>query len=151
MEDGVDTSLQAGNSLSVAHIAPKWPVETEIVFSDGRTKIGLVNQNLLVRMVLQDAIENVHVNLLFRHSFPDPDGALSNTETALLDATRARLPRTAAILDRLQSDKNYLANMSVIVSLTYHATALLTLSIAACSDPNYSRGDQRALQRYGRS
>jgi len=109
-------SAETGNSI--AHAAPKWPVETEMVFSDGRTKIGLINQNLLVRMVLQDAIENMHVNLLFHHSFPNATIALASTKAALEDAAKARLPRTAAILNRLRSDVEYLANMSVIVSLT---------------------------------
>jgi hypothetical protein len=89
-----------------------------MVFSGGRTRIGLTNQQTIVRVVLQDAIERVHAHLLFYHAFPDPSAALASTRGALVDAAKARFPGAAVIRERLQSDEEYMLNMSVIVSIT---------------------------------
>jgi len=68
----------------------------------------------MVRLVLQDAIENVHMYLVFYHAFPDASVALAKTRDALTRAARARSPGAMAIHNRLLSDEEYLLNMSVI-------------------------------------
>jgi len=151
LEYGLELLPEDGNS--VAHTAtgtvtPKWLAETDIIFSNGRTKLGLNNQQILMRAVLQDAIDNVHGNLLFQDSFPKPDAAGASTRAALVNAARSCFPHTAAIYNRLLSDEEYMANMSVIVSIAYPTIALLTFLIATGSDPYYPKGHQGALQRY---
>jgi hypothetical protein len=89
-----------------------------MVFSDGRTKICITKQQSLVRVVLQDAIENVLSLLVSIHAFPDPDAAIEFTRTALKDAAEARLPGAVAIFNRLLADEEYFLNMSVIVSIS---------------------------------
>jgi hypothetical protein len=101
-----------------------------------------MNQQTMVCLVLQDAIDHVHVYLAFRHAFPDSGVAVA--------CTRARFPGAAGIHNRLISDEEYFLNMSVIVSIRYLAMTSLTYLIAACTDSNYSKWHQGALQRYGR-
>ena len=116
---------------------PNWPPETDMVFSDGRTRIRLMNQPTIVRLVLQDAIENVHAFLLFRNAYPSPGLVVTSAKGALVNAAKARFPGAAHVHNRLVSDEEYFLNMSVIVSSTYFAMALLTCLIAPCSDPDH--------------
>jgi len=111
----------------------------------------LTGQQIMVHVVLQDAIENVHSHLVFQHAFPTAPDLVKSTRVALLDAARARSPCTAVIHERLVVDMEYLENMSIIVRITYIVMTLLTFLIAACSDPNYPEGYQGALQQYGHS
>lgn len=150
MEDGVDTSPEAGGSIApIGSVMPKWPAEIEIVFSEGRTKIGLMNQQPIVRIVLQDAIENVHAHLLIHDSYPNAAVMTQCMRGALVSAARGRFPGAAAIHNRLLIDEEYLANMSVIVSMAYRMMASLILLVATCSDPNYPKQHQGALQWCG--
>ena len=100
----------------------------------------------MVRLVLQDALENVHAFLAFRHAFPDPSVAVSNTRAALVNAAHVRFPGAAVIHSRLLSDEEYFLNMSVIVSTRYLVMTYLTFLIAASSDSNYPKWHQGALQ-----
>lgn len=111
----------AETGSGVAHTAtmmPVWSAETDIIFSVGRNRIGLMNQRPMVRLVLQDAIENVHVYLVLHHAFPDSSVVLEGARAALRKATKGRLPDSAGILNRLRFDEEYFLNMSVIVSIT---------------------------------
>jgi len=65
-----------------------------------------MNQQTMVCLVLQDAIDHVHVYLAFRHAFPDSGVAVA--------CTRARFPGAAGIHNCLISDEEYFLNMSVI-------------------------------------
>ena len=103
-----------------------WPTNTDIVSASGRTKINLLEQHPMVRVVLQDAIDIVHLDLLFIHAFPNADMANESVKKALVKAAEARLPATAAILDRLRSDSMYSAKLSRIVSVPYCIIGLLT-------------------------
>ena len=105
---------------------PKWPAETDMVFSDGRTRIRLMNQKTIVRLVIQDAIENVHAFMLFRNAYPNPALVVSSAKAALVNAATARLPGAAHVHQCLVSDEEYFLNMSVIVSYTYLAMSSLT-------------------------
>jgi hypothetical protein len=109
----------------------------------------LTSQQVMVRIVLQDAIENVHLHLVFRHAFPTAPDLVNSTRLALVDAARECSPRTAVIHERLLVDEEYLEDMSFIVSITFVAMTFLIFLIAACLDPNYPEGYQGALQQYG--
>jgi len=117
-----DVSPDAGGSIThniTTTVQPQWPANTNIVFSDGRTKILITSQQAIVHVVLQEAIENVHANLVFHHAFPDAGAALAGTRAALINAAMARFPSTADLHNRLLSDEEYMANMIVIVSIPY--------------------------------
>jgi hypothetical protein len=104
----------------------------------------------MVRHVLQDAIEYIHLYLMIHHSFPRSGAAVEGTRAALVKASRSRLPGAAGILNRILYDEEYFLNMSVIVSITSRrVVASLTFLIAACSNPNYSKWHQGALRPYG--
>ncbi|KAN0118798.1 hypothetical protein V8E52_004909 [Russula decolorans] len=92
----------------------RWPAETNMDFRDGRTRIRLMSQPTIVQLVLQDAIENMHAFLLFRHAFPDPDLVVEGAKAALTRAARARFPGAARVHERLLSDEEYILNMTVI-------------------------------------
>ena len=121
MEDGVDAP-DAGGSVThnvTTTVQPQWPANTNIIFSGGRTKIRIMSQQAIVRVVLQDAIENVHAYMVFRHGFPDAGAALAGTRAALVNAATAHFPSTAVLHNRLLSDEEYMANMVIIVSIPY--------------------------------
>jgi len=120
LEDAVDTSPVADGSATqtvTTTIVPQWPVDTDIIFSEGRTRIRLMNQKTLIRMVLQDAISNVHANLVFGHAFPDAGVAFASTRAAVVNAAMGRFPSAGTIHNCLLSDMEYLSNMIVIVSI----------------------------------
>jgi hypothetical protein len=98
-----------------------------------------MSQPTIVRLVLQDAIENMHVFLLFRHAFPDPNLVVEGAKAALTRAARAHFPGAARVHERLLSDKEYILNMTVIVSPSYLSMASLTFLIASCSDPDHPK------------
>lgn len=85
-----------------------------------------MNQSTIVRMVLQDAIENMHAFLVFRSAFPDPNLVAEGAKAALMKAARGRFPGASPVHDRLISDEEYNQNMTVIVSGTFIAMASLT-------------------------
>jgi hypothetical protein len=138
--DRDDSSPGAGSSLvHSAIMTMRWPAETNMDFRDGRTRIRLMSQPTIVRLVLQDAIENMHAFLLFRHAFPDPDLVVEGAKAALTRAARARFPGAARVHERLLSDEEYILNMTVIVSPSYLSMASLTFLIASCSDPDHPK------------
>jgi hypothetical protein len=98
-----------------------------------------MNQQGMVRFVLQDTIENVHAYLVLHYAFPNAGVTLTATRGALDAAAVARSPGAADIYNHLRSDKEYFLNMSVIVSITSLARVSLTFLIATCSDTNYSK------------
>lgn len=120
------TSPQAGSSGDHDAVTLMWPTDTDIISASGRTKLNLLEQHPMVRVVLQDAIDIVHLDLLFVHAFPNADMANGSVKKALVKAAEARLPATAAILDRLRSDSMYSAKLSRIVSVPYCMIRLLT-------------------------
>ena len=67
-------SQQGGdNTITGIHalIPPLWPADTDLVFQLGTNKIMLMTQQSLVRIVIQDGIENIHTHLISSHAFPD--------------------------------------------------------------------------------
>ena len=147
--DDLATDVASGDVAPTATAMPKWPADTDMIFSLGRNRICLTNQQSMVRLVLQDAIENVHAFLAFRHAFPDSHVVYSCTKAALVNAAHAHFPGAAVIHNRLLSDEEYFLNMGVIVSTRNLVTTYLTFLIAASSDSDHPKWYQGALQCYG--
>ncbi|KAH9987268.1 hypothetical protein BJV77DRAFT_964880 [Russula vinacea] len=87
-----------------------WPADTNIVFSPGSNKIALTCQRPLIRVVIQDAMENVRADLLFKNAYPDPAVALVMIKESLL-ASASRHPGASSIRRRLVFDEQYMTGM----------------------------------------
>ncbi|KAH9989241.1 hypothetical protein BJV77DRAFT_963983 [Russula vinacea] len=87
-----------------------WPADTNIVFSPGSNKIALTCQRPLIRVVIQDAMENVRADLLFKNAYPDPAVALVTIKESLL-ASASRHLGASSIRRRLVFDEQYMTGM----------------------------------------
>lgn len=116
---GVAAALhQRGGDATIGTPAPDmplWPADTNLVFQEGTTKILLMGQPFLLRVVIQDAMDNFHADLLSTHAFPDMTTALTVIRAALLSSSKAHFPSTLNIHARLQSDNDYVAAISRLV------------------------------------
>lgn len=99
-------------------------------------------------LILQDAIENIHLYLIICHSFSHSDAANKGTRAALIKAARGCLLGAIRILNCILYNEKYFLNISIIVSITIAVVASLIFSIATCSNPNYLKWYQKALQHY---
>ena len=63
MSSQAGASSQAGSSGNYDAITPMWTTNTDIVSASGRTKINLLEQHPMVHVILQDAIDIVHLVL----------------------------------------------------------------------------------------
>lgn len=124
-----------------------WPADTNIVFSPGSNKIALTCQRPLIRVVIQDAMENVRADLLFKNAYPDPAVALVTIKESLL-ASASRHPGASSIRRRLVFDEQYMTGMIPLVSFLTLDTTILTKLTATCSDPTLPKRSQRAVCSY---
>ena len=107
------TSLEGDDAQSIGtSVAPgsafAWPVDTDLIYIPGSRKIMLTLQMPLIRMVVQDAFENLRASLLFEHAFLDPNLTVLFIRKNLIGAARSHLPRAVHIHKRLLSDDEYL-------------------------------------------
>lgn len=93
----------------------KWPTETDIVFCQGSNKILLIAQHSDVKCVIQDAIDNLRISLLFDNAFPDAIAIPSIIEEALLTAAKHQ-QGSLAVYRRLMYDKEYMSHLKPLVS-----------------------------------
>ena len=93
-----------------------WPSDTDLVVSPGTNKVTLTIQRPLIRMILQDAFENLRVSLLFKHAFPDAVLIPTFISLALIAATKAQRTRALDIYKRLICDEGYLVQLARLVS-----------------------------------
>lgn len=116
---GVAAALnRRGGDVTVSTPAPDtplWPADTNLIFQEGTTKILLMGQPSLLRVVIQDAMDNFHADLLSSHAFPDLTTALTVIRAALLSSAKAHFPTALNIHTRLQSDNDYVAAISRLV------------------------------------
>lgn len=117
---------------------PTWPADTELQFIPGSVKITLTAQRPLVRVVIQDAMELVHADMLFNCAFPDPAVTLVAIKTSLLTAA-SRYPGAVSIYRRLMCDEWYIEKITPLVSSPTINVALLTLLIATCPDAAFPK------------
>lgn len=94
---------------------PLWPADTNLIFKEGKNKILLMNQQSLLRVVIQGAMDNFHADMLASHAFPDLTTALSVIRASLLSSAKAHFPSALNVHARLLSDNNYVATISDLV------------------------------------
>jgi hypothetical protein len=92
-----------------------WPVETDLIFVSGTTKVMLTAQRPLMRCVIHGAFDEVRVSLMFSNAFPDAVTVLSMTRDALVTVAESR-ERSSSIHQRLLNDEGYVASMIRLVS-----------------------------------
>ena len=103
-----------------------WPVDTELVFAVGSTKLTLLNQRPIVRAVIQEAIDNLRAALMFTNAFPDVCSALTLIKDCLFTAALHLKPGAMEVLDRLTRDNEYLLKITPLVSAHEFEMTLLT-------------------------
>jgi hypothetical protein len=86
--DDVGTALE-GSGATVTH--PTWPVETNLVYVTGTTKVKLSLQPQLLQIILQDAFKRVRCGLAFQHAFPNANVLPAVVRKTLVDAADARM------------------------------------------------------------
>lgn len=104
---------------------PTWPIETDLVFVAGTTKVKLSIQHRLIQNVFRDTFENVRCALLFEHAFPDALAIPSVIRKAVLAAAEAlkfvngrHNESASCVHQRLLLDDDYLSKMIRLVSNT---------------------------------
>lgn len=116
----------ATNATTVPTVThPTWPVETEIVYVAGTTKVKLSIQSRLLQEIFHKAFENVRSGLLFVDAFPKTDKVPGVVLRAVLQAAedltcvRGQYNASAACVhQRLLSDDDYQNKMIRLVSGT---------------------------------
>ena len=100
--------------------APVLPSDdTDLYFTPGTNRLTLSNQKLLIRIVVQDGIENLWASLLFDNAFPNAADAVRVVRRSLLDAADNYRPVSAAIYQRLNTDHQYMSTMARLVNEVY--------------------------------
>jgi hypothetical protein len=94
---------------------PTWLLDTELVLSPGSNKLMLTSQHPIVRAVIQDAIDNLRVAMLFTNAFPDVCVALGLIKDCLLTAANRLKPGAKEILERLEQDQDYMLKITPLV------------------------------------
>ncbi|KAN0140619.1 hypothetical protein V8E53_001828, partial [Lactarius tabidus] len=89
-----------------------WPVDTNLVFAAGSTKLMLLNQCPIVRAVIQEVIENLWAALLFTNAFPDICSALTLIKDCLFTAALRLKPGASEVLHRLTNNQDYLLRIT---------------------------------------
>ena len=74
-----------------------------------------MHQHLLIRVIIQDGIENLRANILFENGFPDMHIAIAYTRTSLLAAARSHYPGASFIHRHLLSDEDYMGHLIPLV------------------------------------
>ena len=97
----------------------QWPQTSEVVFPDDSEKMMLTNQQLIVRHVIQSSFPILHASIAFTCAFPDADNVIMLIKHALIEAATDNLPVTSVILSWLQNDPFYVADMAILVSVSY--------------------------------
>jgi hypothetical protein len=92
-----------------------WPVDTDLVYINGSTKLYLTGQHLLVRLIIQDSIERIKVSIICIDSFPDASLSNKFARDALLLAADLTLPTSRSIRTRLVDDEDYLGKIISLV------------------------------------
>jgi len=93
-----------------------WPVDTDLIFAPGTSKVMLKAQCPLIWKIIQEAFENIHASLLFDNAFPDAFSIPAITSDALVAAAWSQLLKGLTIHSRLMADHEYMVKISPLVS-----------------------------------
>ena len=89
--------------------APTLPSnDTDLIFVPGTNRLILSAQQPLIRVIIQDTIENLRAFLLFNHAFPVALQAIKFVRDSILLAAENYKPATSAIAARLNTNNDYL-------------------------------------------
>jgi len=111
----VDNGGPSNHSVVPAQAQTVWPTETELLFFPGTNKVMLTVQRPLMRMVIQDAFDQIQKSLMFHNAFPDTFIALDFTRDGLLAAAES-YDQASDIYNRLMCDSEYMTKMTRLVS-----------------------------------
>ncbi|KAF8256576.1 hypothetical protein EI94DRAFT_1710901 [Lactarius quietus] len=89
-----------------------WPVDMDLVFPLGSTKLSLLNQHPMVRAVIQEGIENLWAALMFTNAFPGLCSTLTLVKDLLFTAAMHHKPGATEMLDRLTRNQEYLLKIT---------------------------------------
>lgn len=112
-------------------VAPKqpqsvWPTETDILYSPGTRRMMLTVQRPVMRMVIQDAFEQVKKSMMLTDAFPNTFIALEFTRDGLFESAEAHDEATD-IYNRLLCDAAYMNQMTRLVRYLILIMMLLIL------------------------
>ena len=98
-----------------------WPVDTNLVYTDGSNKLKLTSQLPLVRDIIHDAIENIQALILFTDAFPDAALSIVFVKDALISAAKSHFPGGRDIHTRLMHDVDYITKLFPLVRVYNNA------------------------------
>jgi len=79
--------------------APTLPSnDTDLIFIPGTNRLMLSAQRPLIRVIVQDVIENIWASLLFNRAFPNAAEAINSIREALFTAAKKYRPGSSAII-----------------------------------------------------
>jgi hypothetical protein len=91
----------------------------------------------MVRMIIGEAIDNIHVSLVFVDAFPDAARTLEFVQEGLFLAAARHGPTATAILKQLKEDEDYYSTISPLVSTIFSPMTFLTFFKAAGTYPTF--------------
>ena len=91
------------------------PVKTDVIFVSGITRVLLTNQSPIMHSIIQDALENIWVFLLFNNAFLNAITIPSVTRNAMVAAAET-CQSSSRIYQRLLNDEDYMTIMNCLVS-----------------------------------
>ncbi|KAI9429277.1 hypothetical protein H4582DRAFT_2089597 [Lactarius indigo] len=101
--------------LARRRVTPESPkvtrADTDLVFTDGSTKLLLRHQQPVICTIVQKAIENLRATLVFQDAFPDGSVAFAFSRDALSAATVSHQLSGAIVQRRLEADDEYVAKL----------------------------------------
>ncbi|KAN0107248.1 hypothetical protein V8E52_010357 [Russula decolorans] len=93
--------------------APTLPSnDTDLIFIPGTNRLILSAQRPLIRVIIQDAIENLRVYLLFKNAFPRPVQSIKFIRDSIVAAAEKYQPGLSAIVARINANDHYLSLMT---------------------------------------
>ena len=85
--------------------------DTDLFIIPGSNKVNLSSQKPLIRVIVQDAIEELRALMLFSHAFPNATIAIGFVWESLLTVADKYRPAASAIHVRLGTDDRYMSMM----------------------------------------
>ena len=136
--DNATSSQESSSSMSTTgapFVAPivsqssqhMWPADTDIQFSPGKqNKVTLTAQVAAVHIIIQDAMELVQADLMFRCAYPSTTYTIATIRASLIEAA-AHYPNTATVQRHLLFEEHYMMKIVLLVPLVSFSVVSTTL------------------------
>ena len=111
------------NSVASSQSTSQWDRETDLFYIPGTNRLTLSAQKPLIRVLVQDAIDDIRASLLFVHAFPEGLDKVALIRDALLAVAEKYEPGSTHIHERLVNDRVYMAEMGrlvCVISVKYY-------------------------------